>query len=136
LTALAIRAAQQRNVEKEVKNLQPQFAEARQTQGLLISMRNQLDTKFSALEVLREITVRVPEGVRLSEFVFKKDQTVSLKGQAPTAAIAIDFQSRLEQSEFFSKITQGSQWRTEAGGLTKFDMACTLKTAATPGITP
>ena len=98
-------------------------------------MRKQLDTQSSALEVLREITVRMPEGVKLNYFNFKKDQTVTLKGQSPSAAIALDFQSRLEQCELFSKITAG-QSRTEAGGLTKFDLICTLKTTTGAGTAP
>jgi hypothetical protein len=95
-------------------------------------MRNQLDTKFSALEVLREITVRMPKEMQLSSFTFKKDITVSLKGQAPSAAIALDFQSKLQQSELFSKVSAGRM--DTVAGLTKFDLTCTLKTAAGPGM--
>ena len=109
--------------------------QARQTQGELVTMRKQLDTKYSALEVLREITTLMPEGVRLSEFAFKKDQTVGLKGQAPSAAVSDDFPSKLEKSELFSKVTPNRS-STEAGGLTKFDLVCTLKTATGVGTTP
>ena len=97
-----------------------------------MAMRNQLDTKFSALEVLREITVRMPKDMQLSSFVFKKDLTLSLKGQAPSGAIALDFQSRLQQCDLFSKVSGRSD---TVGGLTKFDLTCTLKTAAGPGLT-
>ncbi|HUI08037.1 MAG TPA: pilus assembly protein PilM [Verrucomicrobiae bacterium] len=135
LTLLGIKKAHLRRVETEVRNSEGDFDAARQLQSELITMRKQLDTKFSALEVLREITVRMPEGMKLNEFSFKKDQTVTLRGQAPSAAIAIDFQSRLEQCDLFSKVTPG-QSRTEGGGLTKFDLVCTLKTAAGVGTTP
>ncbi len=135
LTLLGIKKAQLHRIENEVRNSQEAFNSARQRQSELVAMRKQLDMKFSALEVLREITVRMPESMRLNEFVFKKDQTVTLRGQAPSAAIAIDFQSRLEQCDLFSKITPG-QSRTEGGGLTKFDLVCTLKTATGVGTTP
>jgi hypothetical protein len=135
LAALAVRSAQQRNIENEIKNVQGDFTKARQLQGEMLAMRKQLDTKFSALEVLREIVVRMPEGMRLNEFVFKKDESVGLKGQAPSAAIAIDFQSRLEQCELFSKVT-ANRSSTEAGGLTKFDLLCTLKTAVVAATVP
>ena len=132
LTLLAVKKAQLNRVTREIKNQQGAFVDARQTQGQLMAMRNQLDTKFSALEVLREITVRMPKDMQLSSFVFKKDLTLSLKGQAPSGAIALDFQSRLQQCDLFSKVSGRSD---TVGGLTKFDLTCTLKTAAGPGLT-
>jgi hypothetical protein len=130
LTLLAVKNAHLNRITKEIKSQQGAFADARQTEGQLIAMRNQLDTKFSALEVLREITVRMPKDMQLSSFVFKKDLTLSLKGQAPSGAIALDFQSRLQQCDLFSKVSGRSD---TVGGLTKFDLTCTLKTAAGPG---
>ena len=132
LTLLAIKNGHLNRVIREIKNQQKNFVDARQTEGQLIAMRNQLDTKFSALEVLREITVRMPKEMQLSSFTFKKDITVSLKGQAPSAAIALDFQSKLQQSELFSKVSAGRM--DTVAGLTKFDLTCTLKTAAGPGM--
>jgi hypothetical protein len=135
LTLLAVKASQLHRVERDVKSLQPGFMQARQTQSELVTMRKQLDMKYSVLEVLREVTALLPDGVRLSEFAFKKDQTVGLKGQAPSAAVSDDFLSKLEKGELFSKITPNRS-STEAGGLTKFDLVCTLKTAAGVGTTP
>ncbi len=131
LTVLFVKNAHLGRIVREIKNRQSAFATARQTQGELIAMRNQLDTKSSALEVLREITVRMPKEMQLTSFVFKKDQTLGLKGQAPTASIAIDFQSRLQQCDLFSKVLAGRS--DNVGGLTKFDLTCTLKTAGGPG---
>jgi Tfp pilus assembly PilM family ATPase len=135
LTLLGIKKARLHRVESELRASQPAYQKARQTQSQLMAMRNQLDTKSSALEVLREITVRMPEHMKLNEFVFKKDQSVTLRAQAPSAALALDFQSKLEQCDLFSKVTPG-QSRTEGGGLTKFDLVCTLKTAAGPRTPP
>lgn len=135
LTFLAVKASQLHRVENEVKRLQPDFMQARQTQSELVAMRKQLDTRYSALEVLREITALMPDGVRLSEFAFKKDQTVGLKGQAPSAAVSDDFPPKLEKSALFSKVTPNRS-STEASGLTKFDLVCTLKTATGVGTTP
>ena len=131
LTLLAIKNAHLNGIMKETKNRQADFVTARQTEGQLIAMRNQLDTKFSALEVLREITVRMPKEMQLNSFAFKKDLTVSLKGQAPSAAIALDFQSRLQQCDLFSKVLAGRS--DTVAGLTKFDLTCTLKTAVAVG---
>jgi hypothetical protein len=50
----------------------------------LLAMSKQLDLKYSALEVLRGVAVLLPDNVKLTSFVYKKDQTVTIKGQAPT----------------------------------------------------
>jgi hypothetical protein len=60
--------------------------------------------------------------------------TVALKGQAPSASIALDFQSKLQQSDLFSKVSAGRS--DTVGGLTKFDLTCTLKTAGGAGAAP
>jgi Tfp pilus assembly PilM family ATPase len=130
LTLLTVKHARLTRVTREINARQAAFISARELQGQLIAMRNQLDTKFSALEVLREITMRMPKDMQLNSFVFKKDLTLSLKGQAPSGAVALDFQSRLQQSDLFSKVSGRSD---AVGGLTKFDLTCTLKTAAGPG---
>src|ERR1019366_8753579 len=70
LTLLAIKNAHLNGIMRETKNRQADFVTARQTEGQLIAMRNQLDTKFSALEVLREITVRMPKEMQLNSFAF------------------------------------------------------------------
>ena len=92
-------------------------------------MSKQLDLKYSALEVLRGVAVLLPDNVKLTSFVYKKDQAVTIKGQAPTATLALDFQSRLEKCDLFSKVV-AERSATEASGLTKFSLTCTLKTAA------
>jgi type II secretory pathway component PulL len=135
LSLLAVKRAHLHRVDNEVRNEQPEFLKARGLQSELIAMGKQLDTKSSALEVLRDVSMRLPDNVKLNYFQYKKDQTVTLKAQAPSAAVALDFQSRLEKGDLFSKVTSGTS-RTEAGGLTKFDLTCTLKTAAGMGTAP
>jgi hypothetical protein len=136
LTVFAVRKARLHRVESAINRRQSEFLRAKESQSQLIAMTKQLDTKSSALEVLREVASGLPENVKLNYFQFKKDQTVTIKAQAPSAAAALDFQTRLEKCELFSKITPG-QSRTEPGsGLTKFDLTCTLKTAAGAGATP
>ena len=136
LTLFAVKKTHLLRVESEIKSRQAKFLEAKDLQGQLIAMTKQLDTQSSALEVLREVASRLPENVKLTYFQYKKDQTVTIKAQAPSASAALDFQTQLEKCELFSKIAPGTS-RTEPGsGLTKFDLTCTLKTAAGVGTTP
>jgi hypothetical protein len=94
-------------------------------------MQKQLDTKASAIEVLREVSAMMPDNLKFNQFVFKKDQTVTLRGQAPSASVAIDFQSQLEKSPLFTKVTAGNiKGDPTAGGLTRFEIVCSLSSSA------
>jgi hypothetical protein len=77
--------------------------------------------------VLREVSQLQPDQLKLSGFGFKKDQSVSLRGQATSAINANEFISRLEKCPLFSAVKTVSV-RTE-GGLTKFEVVCTLASA-------
>ncbi len=136
LTLFAVKKARLLGVESEVKSRQSEFLRAKESQSQLIAMTKQLDTQSSALEVLREVSSRLPENVKLNYFQFKKDQTVSIKAQAPSASAALDFQTQLEKCELFSKIAPGTSRTDPGSSLTKFDLTCTLKTAAGAGATP
>lgn len=134
LTLMGIQKARLNGLQAEAQRLQPAFREARELQKTLMALERQLDTKYSVLEVLREISVQLPDGVKLNGFTFKKDDTVVLRAQAQSAVIATDFISRLEKSELFSRVTPGQLRGEPATGLTRFDVTCSLKsaTAAVP----
>ena len=136
VSMLIVKRAQLHRVENEVKKQQPAFLAARELQSQLIAMSNQLDTKTSALEVLRDVCTRLPENVKLTYFQYKKDQSVALKGQAPSAALALDYQSQLEKSDLLAKVTPGTSRTDPVTGLTKFELTCTLKTATGVGTPP
>jgi Tfp pilus assembly PilM family ATPase len=130
LAFMGVQQAQLRRVQGEIKKLQPQFMKARELSRTLVAMQKQLDTKYSVLEILREVTLLLPENVKFNGFSFKKDETVVVRGQAQSAALATDYISRLEHSELFSKVTPGNMRSEPGSGLTKFDVTCTLKSAA------
>ncbi len=130
LSWMEVRKAKLRNLERESLRLQREYSQARELHGTLLAMQKQLDTRYSALEVLREISVLMPENLKLNQFVFKKDQTVTLRGQAPAATIIYDFQGKLEKSPFFSKVSAGQiRGDPAAGGLTRFEIVCILKSS-------
>lgn len=136
--AMGIQKARLSRVEREAKSLRHEYDNARELHSLLVSMQKQLDTQYSVLEVLREVCVLKPENLQFSRFDFKKDQTVAIQGQTPSANVANDFISSLEKCPLFSKVTPGAM-RSDpgGGGLTKFDVTCILKSAAAaPSGTP
>jgi hypothetical protein len=129
LSFLVLRNSDLHRVENDIKDRQTRFRQAKELQSALLAMSKQMDTKYSALEVLRGIAVLLPENVKLTSFSYKKDQSVTIKGQAPTPTLALDFQSRLEKGELFTKVVPERSTQ-EASGLTKFGLTCTLKSAA------
>jgi len=136
--SLLWRQWQLRDVQAAVARLQPEYRRARDMHSEMVAMQRQLDTKYSALEVLREVSLRLPDAVKLTGFVFKKDQKVTLRGQAQTAGAALEYVGQLDKCELFGEVKTVSMSTPPGGGLTKFEVDCRLKTAAAvaPVVTP
>jgi len=126
---LAIERAEQHRLATESARLQPQFVAARKLRDTLSAMQVQLDVKFSSLEVLREISKLMPDSLKLTDFVFLKNQTVTLRGMTSAPEQATEFIGRMENSPMFSKVKTISM--PTQGGLTRFDVICTLQSATT-----
>ncbi len=130
LTAMGVQQARVTGLQSKIAALQGKYDNVRKLHKTLVTLQKQLDTKYSSLEVLREVSLLLPDNVKLNGFTFKKDDSVTLRAQAQSAALAHEYISRLEKRELFSKVTTGAE-RTEPGtGLTKFDVVCSLKSAA------
>jgi hypothetical protein len=127
LVALGVRQSQLRRIKAEKQALEPEFRNSRQLQSELNAMRLQLETKYSALDVLRQVSELMPPNLKLTSFIFRRNEAVTVKGQADNAQAALDFLSRLEQCDLFSEVKPVSM--PSAGGLTKFELLATLKTA-------
>jgi Tfp pilus assembly protein PilN len=130
LTVLGVRKTQLNVLKKQVSQLQKQYADARQLHAELVAMQKQLDTKYSALEVLREVSVLKPDGLSFNSFIFHKDQTLMLKGQAQSAKAVLDLSGQLEKSRMFLKVENKSVRTDTANGLTRFEIICSLQPAA------
>jgi type II secretory pathway component PulL len=129
LILLALRRAELRNLQNQIGSQQKPYAEARQLHTKLVAMQKQLDTNYSALEILREVSVLKPDGLSFTSLVFRKDQTLTLRGQAPSANTVNDFIGRMEKCALFFNVKTLSE-RTESGtGLTRFEILCSLQPA-------
>jgi type II secretory pathway component PulL len=128
LSLMAVRRAQLRQVQTQIREATPLYQDARGLHGQLLAMQRQLDTKQSALELLREVSTRMPDNLKLNAFQFRATQTVTLRGQAQSPNTIYEFEDRLRQTGLFSEIKEAGPLRTGgAGGLTTFDIVCTLK---------
>lgn len=80
----------------------------------------------TALEALREITDRLPGGVELNSFVYRKHATVALRGTAERPEAIYDFLQALEQSPFFTKIESGEVRGRGGASRTEFTVTAHL----------
>jgi len=101
---LAMERAEQRRLAAEAARLQPPYIAARKLRDTLSAMQAQLDVKFSAIEVLREISSLMPDSLKLTDFLFLKNQQVTLRGMTSAPEQATEFIARLENSPLFSKV--------------------------------
>lgn len=119
------------DLNRQCQRLQPQFTEAREARNTLSALEARFDTQQTALEVLREMSLLIPENVRLNGFGFKKGQSVTIRGETSTAPKASEFIGRLERCPLFRSVKTLSM-PTMQDGLTKFEVVCSLKSAARP----
>lgn len=71
----------------------------------VVSLEQYADRTHSALEVLREITVLMPNGVELNSYTFRKADTVNLRGESVRAQTIYDFLDAMQASELFTEVT-------------------------------
>lgn len=132
---LTWRKWQLNEVQAEIARLQPEYRKARDMHSEMVAMQSQLETKYSALESLREVSGRLADSVKLTKFIFKKDQKVTLSGQAQAAAAALEYVGRLTKCDLFAEVKTVSMSTPPGGGLTKFEVDCKLKSAMATGAT-
>jgi hypothetical protein len=128
-----VQAMRLREFNAKIASVKMEYEAARQARASLTTLESQLDTQQTALEVLREVTELMPEKLRLTSFNFKKGQSLILRGETTAEAkTALDFIAKLDRCPLFLSAKMISM-PTLPDGLTKFEVACTLKPVASAG---
>ena len=82
-------------------------------------IRDYSDRTYSPLEVLREISILLPDGITLVEMRYKREETrVTVKATATSTELAYAFKQRVDGSPLFSesKFTSGPTTNARTGG--------------------
>ncbi len=117
------------SVQGEIMQLEPDYQSARQLNSELIAMQKQLDTRFSSLDILREVSALMSDQIKLTKFDFDRDQKVYLKGQANAAQVVYNLISGMKESELFGNVElTGPGVRTQGSSVT-FELVATLSSA-------
>ena len=93
-----------RRTEAQAREIQPELVQARNYQRQNAAVSVFVDADHSGLEMLRLVTEQMPEGVSLSQFVFRKRQRVTVRGLAATKTDATQFLANLEGSGRFQEV--------------------------------
>lgn len=90
------------------------------------SLERYLDPAFSALECMREISERLPPGVDLTAFTYKKYGQIALRGEADQSDPIYDFFQSLEQSQLFPAVKPEGVTQQQRGGRTRSQFKLTI----------
>lgn len=101
---LHLRTGRLDELESGHAGLQEEAGLARQLRAKVKSLEQYSDRTYSVLEVLREVSVRLPQGVDLTAMNYKKGEETDLKGTAGDASPIHDFIAEMEQSGLFTDV--------------------------------
>jgi Tfp pilus assembly protein PilN len=110
------------------EQLEASAVRVRQLQGKVKSLEEYADRSRSALECLREVTVRLPDGVDLTSFAYRKGKQVNLRGEASSESPVLQYIEALERSDIFDRATtEGiSSARRQGRTVTEFKITAQL----------
>lgn len=91
---------------------------------------------LTPLEALREVSERLPPGVELNSFNYRKNATVALRGLSDQPEAIYDFLQALEQSPLFSKIESGQVQSRIVGGARRSEFSVTAHLRSREGAAP
>jgi len=63
----------------------------------------------SALECLREVSRLLPQGIDLTEFTYRKEDSVAIVGEAKSGQLVLKFNEKLNKSIVFAEVIPGSR---------------------------
>jgi Tfp pilus assembly protein PilN len=120
LVALKLRDASLARLRTRVEVLEKPAGEVRVLQSRTKALEDYGDRSRSALELLRQISTDLPEGLTLSTLSFRKSKSVSLRGEAAAVNAVYDFFASMEKSGLYTTVNpeavtrkSGAQARAE-----------------------
>lgn len=125
LTYAAIQEKRLARVVTHVEELRAEVKVFSELQGKAETLERYADRTHSALESLREIVQLLPAGIELTQFAYKKNVDVDLRGFAPSDSPINKFYSELETSGLFTKIKPGKTQTKTKRGISKTEFQAT-----------
>ncbi len=79
---------QKQDVEQRVAGLSASYTNALVTRARIQVLQEQVALKYAAIESLKAVSAKLPEGMVLTDFAFQRGQKVSLRGLVPADQIS------------------------------------------------
>jgi Tfp pilus assembly protein PilN len=125
LIALAIRESGINRIKTRVDVLEQPASEVRALQTRIRTLEDYGDRSRSALELMRQVSEDLPEGLSLTSLIFKKGRSVSLRGDAESVNPVYDFFAAMERSGLYVRIKPEGVTSKAAGGRARAEFRVT-----------
>ncbi len=120
LVALKLREASLTRLRTKVDILEKPAGEVRVLKSRIKALEDYGDRSRSGLELLRQISADLPDGLTLSSFSFRKGKTLSLRGEATAVNSIYDFFAAMEKSGLYVEVKpEGVTTPKPSGGRTR-----------------
>jgi hypothetical protein len=100
----SFRQAGLNRIRREAAQYEAPARAAQAAREEMLSLETYAERTYSALECLREITDKLPEGIEISSFIYKKGDSVRLRGLSDHTDLIYDYFQRLGASDLFDGI--------------------------------
>jgi hypothetical protein len=96
---------QKHDLESRVTSLSGPYTNALVTGARIQVLQEQIALKYAAIESLKAVSAKLPEGMTLSDFAFQRGRSVFLRGVAPAEQISkiTDYNGALQKVELDGK---------------------------------
>ncbi len=121
------------DLERQHAAMEPAYRATTNTRQRVRNLLQYTDQTRSALETLRDISSRQPDGINLASFDYRKGSLIRIAGEAENAALIYDFRNQLDDSPLYTGLDLSSIARAARGDLETFRMNISLPSAAGGG---
>ncbi|MCS6771733.1 MAG: PilN domain-containing protein [Kiritimatiellae bacterium] len=125
--ALKIRQGRLAAAQAELAEMRAPARAVEQLKEQVRSLERYMDPRYSPLECLREISERLPAGVDLTAFTYKKFGQISLRGEADQSDPIYEFFSQLEKSTLFPSVKPEGITQQQRGGKNRSQFKVTIE---------
>ncbi len=102
---VAVQKARLRSVQGSIAEINDAAMGVRELRRKVRTISLYTDRSRSALECLREVSIKQPSGVDLTTFHYKKADTLTIGGEASGVNLVYDFKKNMDTSSLFEGVT-------------------------------
>ena len=128
---LSLRAQRIKALDAQLAALHSQTAAVQDLKEKIAKIEEYTAAKNSCMEILREMSIIIPDDITINRFSFEKNESVILTGIARSHSSAVNFSLKLNESPFFENVKIIYTRKKDIPGeeIVDFEIFCGLKSA-------